>query len=339
MKKFLAIAMFAMTLGQSPALAGDTEAIELKDIEKGKFEFDPQSGYIFLQGRNRQMGLLLKTPNAQDMAEYEAEWREKLEKEQKKFPRKLENWEAEFAIAQGSRARDKLLEKKPEEPTEENFSIGSIELRHMVAYGPLFVFSKDKENDIYTYMVKLPPGTYSYYGPVFLGPNGGYAGQCYCMGSVEFEAKAGVITDLGNFLTVASLQGIEPVSEPPEMKGSDAGIFSKDQLPFLASLQGNELTYGLPAELASYPSERADFRAARKRDNFFGITISRMPPIPGVLAYDNGQVVDVKAKAAAASSESTGPLKISKTASAGDNDTAELAGDATASQDAIPSED
>ena len=56
-------------------------------------------------------------------------------------------------------------------------------------------------------------------------------------------------------------------------------------------------------------SERADWRAAGKIDNFYGLLIGRMPPVPGVLAYERDTVIDLKtasASAAAGSSQAEG---------------------------------
>jgi len=42
---------------------------------------------------------------------------------------------------------------------------------------------------------------------------------------------------------------------------------------------------------------RADFHAAGKMDNHFGVSIARMPAIPGVLGYRRDKVIDLKGTA------------------------------------------
>ncbi len=60
---------------------------------------------------------------------------------------------------------------------------------------------------------------------------------------------------------------------------------------------GGTVNYELPSSLQNTPSEIADFRATGKINNFFGLTIDRMPEIDGVLAYSRDRVIDLKAKA------------------------------------------
>lgn len=267
------------------------EAIEEKNLLSGKAKIEPDSGYIYVSGSIRQMGMLLRLPDAATIGEYEQEWAAALAKVQKKYPGKLKGWEAskEYAETQGRRIPD-----KPIEPTAENFAIGAIELRDPVSFGPQFVFAKGKDPEAYSYLMKVKPGRYAYYGPIFLGPNGALAGMCYCMGTVAFEVKAGAITDTGNFLLVGS--GTDPAfpARPDKMEGSEAGLYR----PVAGSEQWGALAYGLPETLKSYPNEQADFRAHGKLDNFYGITVGRMPPVAGVLAYDRDKIVDLKAAAA-----------------------------------------
>jgi hypothetical protein len=181
--------------------------------------------------------------------------------------------------------------KKPVEPTEENFSIGPIEFRGAVSFGPQFVFAKGKDVEEYSYLMKLKPGRYAYYGPVWMAANGASAGACYCMGTVAFDVKRGVITDAGNFFLVGS--GLDPdfPSASGPTSGSELGLYRPTGL----SGQYGPLAFGLPEILKKYPNEQADFRAYGKLDNVYGITVARMPPVPGVIAYDRDRIVDLKA--------------------------------------------
>jgi hypothetical protein len=156
------------------------------------------------------------------------------------------------------------------------------------------VFSKDNVNNYYSYLTKVKPGTYIYYGPIMFDANAGYMGLCYCMGTVKFEVKPGVITDIVNFLVAGTFQ--TPINPPPP------GVSVTPQGTFLAigkqRYEVGKFEWGLPASLKTFPSAQADFHAAGKMNNYFGITIARIPAIPGILGYQRDTVIDLKAAAA-----------------------------------------
>jgi hypothetical protein len=285
MKKFIFIisAMAGVMAFSSPVAA----QIEEKNVIKGKFQFSNETGYIYLTGTSRQFGLFLKTPNAADVEAYTADWEKAFLKAQQKHTKLLSRWESDVKLAAQTKSK---VPEKPVEPTRENFSIGDIETRHSVSFGPNYVFSKDKVNSNYAYMIPVSPGTYTYHGPLMFDPNAGYIGTCYCMGSIQFEVKAGVVTDIGNFLVAAPFANKDMGDKKPVAK--------KDNL-FVRTLNAadvsTEVKFGLPETLSKYPSVVADFRAAAKADNFFSAMVSRMPPIPGILGYQRDKVVDFKA--------------------------------------------
>lgn len=71
--------------------------------------------------------------------------------------------------------------------------------------------------------------------------------------------------------------------------------------------QHGPLRFGVPDPLKAFPYAEADFRAYGKLDNFYGLSVGRMPPVPGVLAYDRDKVVDLKAAAAPVASGPDAP--------------------------------
>ena len=289
MNCFLKIAAISAAAISSPLMA---ESVEQKHIDKGKFVFDSESGYIFLHGPTRTVGRFLKVPDAEDIEEYQAEWEEALAKAQEKYARKLKSWERRVATA------NKTGEKKPEkpvEPTRENFSIGALETRNAVSFGPQYIFAKAAKGEPqnFSYMEKVDPGTYIYYGPIVFNANTGTMGTCFCMGSVQFEVKPGTITNLGNFLIAAPDHSAQPAFATASDLTVPNAFFSTR---VSTSPTGIEISYSLPDSLQDFPNEKADFRAAGKMDNYYGISISRMAPVPGILAYNRDQVVDLKAK-------------------------------------------
>lgn len=205
MKRVLTLIAGAFALLATPVAGAEKlkpdiaeyRAIELKSLVSGKVKLDPTKAYIFVRSpANRTNGVFLKTPSAEEIANYEAKWREEFEKELKRYPGRLKNWEV---AQQSGRSR----EEKPVEPSEATFSIAPIDFRMMVAFGPQYIFDKTEgEEKTFSYLIEVEPGEYTYFGPILYVPGTQVFGVCYCMGSVKFEAKAGQVTSLGDFLSM-----------------------------------------------------------------------------------------------------------------------------------------
>lgn len=264
------------------------QSIEEKQLVAGKFSFDPASGYIYLHGPYRQWGMFLKLPDQADIDAYKKDWDEAFAKAGAKYRKQRAIWESEKKAAGGGGG---TVSTKPVEPTPETFTIGDIETRTAMSFGPQYVFSKDNANNYYSYFMKVKPGTYVYYGPITFDANAGFVGACSCMGSVKFEVKPGIITDTGNFLPAAIFQ--TPLD--PTVPGASFTPLSAFLTIGNRKVEVGKLEWGLPASLKSFPSARADFHAAGKMNNYFGITIARMPAIPGILGYQRDKVIDLKA--------------------------------------------
>ncbi len=189
------VACAVMLLGPATASA---DAIEEKHIISGKAKLDPLKGYIYLHAPTRWYGTFLRVPDETTRTEYNADFEKAFAKELKRHESRLAAWRSSADIAKRTKSK---IPEKPEEPTREKFSIGPIELRDMVSFGPMYVFAKAETRMSYLNSVK--PGTYIWYGPLMIDPSQGVLGACYCMGTVKFDVKAGVVTDLGNALLAA----------------------------------------------------------------------------------------------------------------------------------------
>lgn len=264
--------------------------VEERGITSGKVKLDLQRGYIFLHSPIRINGMLLKVPNEADREQYQKDWEEAFGKAQKRYAGELTRWEARARIARQTKAS---LPAKPEEPTRENFSIAPIELRDVAQFGPMNVFNKtDKQ---FSYLTAVQPGTYIWYGTVMALPEGGAGGTCTCMGTVKFEVKPGVVTNLGNFLQAApmvdhrhdvlTMEAWQRTEEKAAKAGKpvEPGLLDKPALNFM-----------LPTTLSAWPSVQAEFSASPKLNNFYGVLVSRLPPISGILAYRRDKVIDVR---------------------------------------------
>jgi hypothetical protein len=142
-----------------------------------------------------------------------------------------------------------------------------------------------------TYLVAVDPGTYIIGGFAY----GGMMGTCMCMGTVQFGAKEGVITDLGYLLTAREDKPIKVV----ELAGyeRDAG---GDVASMAMTVRLPSSSMPVPETLQSLPRTNANYRAFGPFPNYFASMIDRMAPVPDVLDYDkNGKIIDLKVRATA----------------------------------------
>lgn len=315
MKRVLTLIAGALALAAAPAAAqklkpdtAEYQAIELKNIVSGKQKIDPAKAYIFVRSpQNRVNGVFLKTPSPEEIANYETKWREEFADAKEDFPKELARYQA--AVKAGRPPKD-----KPVEPTEENFAIAPIDLRMIVPYGPQFVFDKtDGADKSFTYLIEVEPGEYTFLGPIFYVPGGQILGVCFCMGSVKFEAKAGQITSLGDFLSFGWA----------DRKAMEQASVERALLP---DRPAKPTDWSVPDSLMQYPVAKAELRASGKRNNFLNALVGRMPPVPGILAYERDVPIDLvglaeekaraeaaaaaQAAAAAAASEAEAPAPV-----------------------------
>jgi hypothetical protein len=124
-----------------------------------------------------------------------------------------------------------------------------------------------------------------------MAPNGGAMGQCNCLGTVRFEVKPGVVTDLGNSLSEAPRWESENDVARLQMKDLNAKRVAAGKEP-IKTLASGQVKYGLPASLRNWPSVQAELHASPKMNNYYGVLVSRVAPIPGVLGYHRDVVVD-----------------------------------------------
>lgn len=288
MKRMFTLIAAALAFAAAPAVAqklkpdtAEHRAIEAKNLASGKAKIDPTKAYIYVKSpQNRTNGVFLKSPSPEEIANYEAKWREELADAKEDWPKDLARYNA-------AKEAGRPPKEKPVEPTEENFSIDAIDLRMIVSFGPQFVFDKTEAPDkSFSYLIEVEPGEYTWFGPMLYLPGTPVFGQCYCMGSVKFEAKAGQITSLGDFLSLGWA----------DRAALEQSTFERELLP---DRPAQPTDWSIPASLAQYPNAKADLRAAGKRNNFLRALVGRIPPVPGVLAYDRDVPIDLVGQAEA----------------------------------------
>jgi len=279
--KLLSLAL-PLAMVAAPALADEEMPVFVSSApvkDKPVVTLDPARGYVMLRTDVQTPIYLMKVPTAKDQAAYDrlraaafAEAREKYEKKQKAYERAR----AAYAKNPGF-----TMPEKPFEPTEANFQFTAFNLIASASFGPMNRFAKG-EGGASTYLQEITPGEYRIYGPIFVGPQA-MMGACYCMGSVKFEVRAGEITDMGVILS----KGVELPKAPPGDSSMPVWLKFPD---FLGAAPSG---YALDPRLKAYTVRRAAYRPVGKLPNYFGITLSRIPEMPGVLRYERDRIVDL----------------------------------------------
>lgn len=143
----------------------------------------------------------------------------------------------------------------------------------------------------------LKPGTYILAGVAlqsWASRGKGEMASSLCMGTVKFEVRTGVITDLGDILAARD----DRPTSIPELAGAATGKGRNfaGTPPYAVGVRPAGSSTLVPAALGTLPRVPADYRAMPAYPNYPGTNLSRLAPLPGVLDYDkNGDVVDVKA--------------------------------------------
>lgn len=275
------------------SLAGPLRAdpIEERNVLSGKVRLEADKGYIYLHGAQRFLGTFLRVPDDETRENYQRDWEKAFAKAQKQYQFQLRRWDTEVGISK--RAKRQPPERPPE-PDRETFSIDPIELHDVIFSGPNFVYAKSEGS--FSYLNSVKPGRYIYYGSVTVNPEGGAIGSCLCMGTIQFDVRPGVVTDLGNYLVAmpnpARDQDYMTMNawKQAEEKASRTG--KSIEMP--PGFSRPALSFGLPESLKGWGSIQAEFHASGKMNNYYGVSISRLAPIPQVLGYRRDTVVDLR---------------------------------------------
>ena len=168
-----------------------------------------------------------------------------------------------------------------------------------------FAFDDGKQNNIYgidlgkafvnqgtarTFLVEVEPATYVLAGVA----NQRAMWQCFCLGTVEVQAKPGVITDLGTIL----LERADRPSSEPELAGvSNLGSMARiDYQLFAGAIRPVREGVALVAGIANIPVVAAPYRASAPFVIQSALLPNFLAPLPGVLEYRRGEVFDVNAQ-------------------------------------------
>ena len=134
-------------------------------------------------------------------------------------------------------------------------------------------------------LAEVQPGNYVVYGQGF----GKILFQCHCLGTVGFAAPPGIVTDLGTYLSDKA----HSQSVYPELETNLGPTAKMDFLLFAGGLVPPRAGAALPPGVDPSRVRPATLRAVGPFVDPNVMHINRLAPIPGVLGYDGGRVIDV----------------------------------------------
>lgn len=270
--------LLALSLGfaslPTSVFAGPSE--EMTEIRGDKpVVLRADRAYFLFRSESGVSPVFLRIPTEAEMRAYDAAKREAFAKAEPEMTKRRESM-----IAAGKDGKT-----IPPVPTLENFNFvwDGVQNAQTVNMGRAL----EKTGKVKTLLIEALPGNYVIYGLGY----GNIFQTCFCLGSVSFPAKPGEIADLGTLLvSSASAQ-----SDEPELK-AETGFgpsMNGHLVTWAAAIRPATPSTPAPVMLAGKPIARAGYRAVGKFVAGFSFAINRLAPIPGVLGYDRGNVLDL----------------------------------------------
>lgn len=139
-------------------------------------------------------------------------------------------------------------------------------------------------NKAFIYLLEVEPTSYIVYGAAISD----HLDTCNCLGTVGFTVAPGVVTDIGTVL----LDDAEPLSAIPELASTTNLGRPYGDVVIASAIRPATTDTPVPPGLAAIPRVFAKFHAVAPFVEPGADTISRIAPIPGVLHYEKGRLVD-----------------------------------------------
>lgn len=192
----------------------------------------------------------------------------------------------ETELASYEAAKQAAYAKKPRKIRYDDFAFDYDGAPNLHGLGHNKALVEDEA--VATVLAEVRPGKYVLYGHGYSG----FLFQCLCLGTVGFTAAPARITDLGTFMTDTA----EKKSVHPEL-AEETGIgptASMDYNLFAAALRPFRPGDTLPAAIDAAKVDPAVLHAVGPFVDPNVMLINRLAAIPGVLAYRDGRVIDVR---------------------------------------------
>jgi hypothetical protein len=277
--------MFFLAL-LSSVFAASVAAEEFVEIDgKQPVVIRPDRAYFLFRADSKWFApVFLRVPTSNEITAFYAGKRAAFDKARPELEKAHETELAKYRLAVANGRATSGAEPPP--PSIENFSyfheaagnLQSINLGKALEKGP----------NSRTYLIEAVPGDYVLYG---VGGTG-VMPTCLCLGTVSFSAKAGEISDLGQIYTAVAWQPSDNLLLKNET-GLGASVNGHWVLPAIAIVPAKDGSMP-PAMLAGKITRPVQYGAVGK---FVGppvFSINRLAPIPGILGYDRGNVIDLR---------------------------------------------
>lgn len=275
--KRLAIA-FLLLVG---AQAANAER-ELREIRSGEaVVLRPDRAYFLFRvlrptGSWPAEPLFMRVPSGDEMAQYDAARRAAFAAAE---PRLLRDYQNQL------QRRRSGSDPEPQRPSLARFSFTYSEIQNLDVVDLGRTFGGEGAERIY--LIEAVAGEYVLYG---LSMGSGGIATCLCLGTVGFSAQPGEIVDLGYILSDL----VRGESAHPELRAeSNFGPSSGDPSLIGATVRPARPDSTLPLALRALPVRPAQYRAIGKFLEPRAYLINRLVPVPGILDYRNGRVIDV----------------------------------------------
>ncbi|NML04513.1 hypothetical protein [Sphingomonas sp. G-3-2-10] len=283
----------AIALASSPVAAGDRPGQEIVQIREGApVTIRPDRAYLIIRvhkpkGVPTFEPVLMRIPARAEMDAYNVAKAQAFAEAEPKL--KAERERALARKSQAEAAGKKFNGDIPPVPSLETFNFVYAGTLNVNAIANNWPFVKGQPDSLF--LVETLPGDFVLYGASWgMGWQGLHV--CFCLGTVGFTAKAGEVTDLGTFYADAA----KSKSIVPELAAETGFGPSSDTPNVLIAGTVRPVAPGtaLPPALAGVTVVRGEYRAVGKYFNPNAGGVNRLVPVPGVLSYDRGKVIDVK---------------------------------------------
>jgi hypothetical protein len=171
-------------------------------------------------------------------------------------------------------------------------NVPTIDKYAFVYDGPVNAFAVDggdflEDGALRTFLIEVPAGTYILYGT---SVGGRIITVCNCLGTVKFAARPGVITEMGSLFA----DKVHKESPIPHLEDNLGASMSAHSFIIGQALVPPTETPTRPPALSAFPMETADYHAVGLFPEPGAEWINRLAPVPGILGYERGRVIDLR---------------------------------------------
>jgi hypothetical protein len=147
-----------------------------------------------------------------------------------------------------------------------------------------------KVGSVRVHLLEVTPGDYLLYGLSMAGAAPTLA-TCFCLGTVSFNARPGMVTDVGAIL----IGNARALSGFPELAG-ESGFGPSIDTGFWHPVAAIRIVSSLTLVSDRLPRGKVEPATFRAMGRFFDprtTYVNRLAPLSGVLRYDGGKPIDV----------------------------------------------